>query len=94
VAAVLASYHAFPYDLSLLMIPALLVVNYAIETSALQRYKNWALMLPVGLLFLTPVYMLLWIRLDHFNLFATVLLLWTWGIAREISSRFDSLETQ
>ena|SRR5271170_5819733 len=94
VAAVLASYHAFPYDLSLLVIPVLLVVNYAIETASLQRYRNWALMLPVGLLFLTPVYMLLWIRLDHFNLFATVLLLWTWGIAREISSRFDSLETQ
>ena len=94
VAAVLVSYHAFPYDLSLLVIPVLLVVNYAIETAPLQRYRNWALMLPVGLLFLTPVYMLLWIRFDHFNLFATVLLLWTWGIVREISSRIDSLETQ
>ncbi|MFZ0299687.1 MAG: glycosyltransferase family 87 protein [Candidatus Sulfotelmatobacter sp.] len=94
VAAVLASYHAFPYDLSLLVIPVLLVVNYAIETASLRRYRNWALTLPVGLLFLTPVYMLLWIRFDHFNLFATVLLLWTWGIAREISSRSDSLETQ
>ncbi len=93
VAAVLASYHAFPYDLSLLVIPVLLLVNYAIDTASLQRYRNWPLMLPVGLLFLTPIYMLLWIRLDHFNLFATVLLLWTWGIAREISSRFDSLET-
>ncbi|MGA8502770.1 MAG: glycosyltransferase family 87 protein [Candidatus Sulfotelmatobacter sp.] len=94
VAAVLASYHAFPYDLSLLVIPVLLVVNYAIETASLQRYRNWALMLPVGLLFLTPIYMLLWIRLDHFNLFATVLLLWMWGIAREISSRSESPETQ
>jgi len=94
VAAVLASYHAFPYDLSLLVIPVLLVVNYAIETASLRRYRNCALMLPVGLLFLSPVYMLLWIRLDHFNLFATVLLLWTWGIARELSSRFDSPETQ
>ncbi|MGB8970575.1 MAG: hypothetical protein WCC16_17375, partial [Candidatus Sulfotelmatobacter sp.] len=94
VAAVLASYHAFPYDLSLLVIPVLLLVNYAIETASLHRYRNWSLMLPVGLLFLTPVYMLLWIRLDHFNLFATVLLLWTWGIAREISSRFDLPERQ
>jgi Glycosyltransferase family 87 len=94
VAAVLASYHAFPYDLSLLVIPVLLVVNYAMETATLQRYRNWVLMLPMGLLFLTPVYMLLWIRLDHFNLFATVLLLWTWGIVREISSRFDLPETQ
>jgi hypothetical protein len=72
----------------------LLVVNYAMETATLQRYRNWVLMLPMGLLFLTPVYMLLWIRLDHFNLFATVLLLWTWGIVREISSRFDLPETQ
>jgi hypothetical protein len=85
VTAVLVSYHAFPYDLSLLVIPVLLVVNYAIETSSLHRYRNRALILPVGLLFLTPVYLLLWIRLDHFNLFATVLLLWTWGIVREIS---------
>jgi Glycosyltransferase family 87 len=86
VAAVLASYHAFPYDLSLLVIPLLLVVNYAIETTSFQARTNWALMLPMGLLFLTPIYLLLWMRLDHFNLFATVLLLWAWGIAREISS--------
>ena len=86
VAAVLVSYHAFPYDLSLLVIPLLLIVNYVIETASLHRYRSQALMLPEGLLFLTPVYLLLWIRLDHFNLFATVLLLWTWGIAREIPS--------
>jgi Glycosyltransferase family 87 len=86
VAAVLASYHAFPYDLSLLVIPLLLVVNYAIETAPLQRYRNVAVMLPAAMLFLTPVYMLLWLRLDHLNLFATVLLLWMWGIAHEISS--------
>ncbi len=94
VAAVLASYHAFPYDLSLLVIPLFLVVNYAIETAPLHRYGNIALMLPVLLLFLTPVYMLLWLRLDHFNLLATVLLLWTWGIAREISLGVRSPEPQ
>jgi hypothetical protein len=87
VAAVLISYHAFPYDLSLLVIPLLLVVNYAIETTSFQPRTNWALTLPMGLLFLTPIYLLLWMRLDHFNLFATVLLLWMWGIAQEISSR-------
>jgi Glycosyltransferase family 87 len=85
VTAVLVSYHAFPYDLILLVIPLLLVVNYVIATASLHRYRSRALMVPMGLLFLTPVYLLLWIRLDHFNLFATVLLLWTWGIAREIS---------
>jgi hypothetical protein len=87
VAVLLVSYHAFPYDLSLLVIPLLLVVNYVIETASLRRYRSLALMLPMGLLLLTPIYLLLWIRLDHFNLFATVLLLWTWGIAQEISSR-------
>jgi len=86
VAAVLASYHAFPYDLSLLVIPLLLVVSHALETASLRRYGNLALILPAVLLFLTPLYMLLWLRLDHFNLFAVVLLLWTWGIAQEISS--------
>jgi Glycosyltransferase family 87 len=94
VAAVLASYHAFPYDLSLLVIPLLLVASYAIETAPLHRYRNLALMLPTALLFLTPVYMLLWLRLDHFNLFAMVLLLWTWGIAQEISSSSGSPETR
>ncbi len=93
VTAVLASYHAFPYDLSLLVIPLLLVVSYAIETAPLRRYKNLALMLPAVLLFITPVYMLLWLRLDHFNLFAMVLLLWTWGIAQEISSGSGLPET-
>jgi hypothetical protein len=85
VAAVLVSYHAFPYDLSLLVIPLLLVVSYAMETDRLHRCRNVAFLLPTVLLFLTPLYMLLWLRLDHLNLFATVLLLWMWGIAREIS---------
>jgi Glycosyltransferase family 87 len=87
VAAVLASYHAFPYDLSLLVIPLLLVVSYAIEAAPLGLYRNVAITLPMLLLFLTPLYMLLWLRLNHLNLFAIVILLWTWGIAQEISFR-------
>jgi hypothetical protein len=45
-----------------------------------------ALWLPVGLLFFTPLYMLLWFRLDHLNVFVVFLLLWLWGIRRELAA--------
>jgi hypothetical protein len=38
-------------------------------------------------LFLSPVQMLLWFRFGKFSLIAAVLLLWFYGISRELSDR-------
>jgi hypothetical protein len=91
VATVVISYHAFAFDLILLFIPVLLLIGYARETGKLRfggkmLVRNMALLLPVGVVFCTPLYVLLGFRSDHLNLFALAWLLWLWGIRREMAT--------
>ena len=76
---ILISYHAFIYDLGLLLLPALLLLGEEM------RRKQWELIVPVVVLFFTPLLMFLWLRLSHLNLLTPVLFLWLWGVARESS---------
>lgn len=76
---ILISYHAFIYDLGLLLLPALLLLGEEM------RRKHWELIVPVVVLFFTPLLMFLWLRLSHLNLLTPVLFLWLWGMARESS---------
>jgi hypothetical protein len=86
VLTVLVSYHAMPHDLSLLILPVLLLANYLQNNPALQKGTRLALLGPVVVLFLSPL--LLTLMLYHrVNLLAVVLLLWMWGIMREIESQ-------
>jgi hypothetical protein len=85
VTTVLVSYHVLPHDLCLLLLPVLLVANHLLELA--QSGRRLALLAPMVVLFFTPVLMLLWFRYGQFSLLAPVLLLWWWGIAREISAR-------
>lgn len=77
---ILVSYHAFMYDLALLFLPALLLVN-----QARVRRARWQSVVPVATLFFTPLLMFLFLRLNRLNLLTPILLLWLWGMAREIS---------
>lgn len=83
VAAVLSSYHAYAYDLSVLLIPILLVANDCLARPTVT--KNWAMMAPIAVLFFTPLHVILWFRMQLASLWAVVLLFWLWAIAREIS---------
>lgn len=85
VATVLLSYHAYAYDLSILAIPVLLLASLLLETRTLQWSSTMSLLLPMGLLFCTPLYVWLGFRAYHLNLFAAVELLWLWGIWRRIA---------
>ncbi len=76
---ILISYHAFIYDLGLLLLPALLLLGEGM------RRKHWELIVPVVILFFTPLLMFLWLRLSHLNLLTPVLFLWLWGMARDSS---------
>jgi Glycosyltransferase family 87 len=76
---ILVSYHAFMYDLALLFLPVLLLFGNAMGR------PRWESAVPVATLFFTPLLMFLWLRLSHLNLLTPVLLLWLWGMAREIS---------
>jgi hypothetical protein len=80
--AVLISYHAFVYDLTLLLLPLLAVIHSHRD----RLHVHWTIALPMALLFCTPVMMILWLWLGRLNYFVPVLLLFAWGIMREISS--------
>jgi hypothetical protein len=84
IGAILASYHAFTHDLTVLLIPALLIANYC-ELQP-QTWRKWTITTPIFVLFFTPLCaaLLFWMRFSR--LLAIVLLVWIWGIAREISS--------
>jgi hypothetical protein len=80
VATVLISYHAFAHDLVLLVFPLLAVLSLWAEDEF--RWSYPLLLMPGGLLILTPLYLLLGLRLKHLNLLALILLLWMVGLHR------------
>ncbi len=75
---ILVSYHAFMYDLALLFLPVLLLLGE-------NRQKHWQSVVPAATLFFTPLLMFLLLRLSHLNFLTPILLLWLWGMAREVS---------
>lgn len=79
-AAILVSYHAFAQDLSLLILPALLQVNWILTRKTCQPTTAWFILGPLGFLFLDPICYLM-VRYRHFNLFALALLVWLLGSA-------------
>lgn len=86
VATFLVSYHAFAYDLSIMLLPILLLVAWVLANS--RKTHGWpgvALKGPIVVLLFGPVFPLLWLRLHTMNLLAVVLLLWMWGISLESS---------
>lgn len=90
VAAVLASYHAYSHDLSILLIPVLLVANHCRARWVTARV--WAMVAPMSVLFLTPLCVFLLFRMKLACLLAIPVLIWFWGIAREISGLSDPVE--
>lgn len=86
VATFLVSYHAFAYDLSIMLLPILLLVAWVLANR--RQIHGWpgaALVGPVAVLLFGPVFPLMWLRFHTMNLLAVVLLLWMWGISLEIS---------
>jgi hypothetical protein len=83
VSILLVSYHSFAYDLTLLILPLLLIVDRTGETSSVDFRRNILLEVSIAVLFFTPLYMLVWFRGDHLNVFALVLLGLLWGILHE-----------
>jgi hypothetical protein len=79
--SVLISYHAFMYDLSLLLLPVLFLVKIGV---ARERDARWSLAIPISLLFFTPLLMFLWLGLGRLNYFVPVLFLWVWGMRQQI----------
>jgi hypothetical protein len=85
VATILVSYHANTYDLSLLFLPVMLLMNHLAGADSKHGWNRVTLVGPMLLLFVSPIQMLLLQKYGKLSLLAPVLLLWAWGLAREIS---------
>ena len=74
IATFLAGYHGYNQDMSMLLLPLLLGLNYVLgrNFSAPDR----TLRIVLGLMLLSPMYEVLTFRYQHQNLFAIVLLVW------------------
>ncbi|MFZ0804286.1 MAG: glycosyltransferase family 87 protein [Terriglobales bacterium] len=83
IVSVLVSYHAFAYDLSVLLLPIfLLMTNWGDGPRGPAR---WALLGPGMLLLFGPIFPWLWLQWHALSLLAVVLLVWMWGVEREIA---------
>jgi glycosyl transferase family 87 len=85
VLTVLLSYHTLFYDYTLLGMVIIVVLDYAFG-SKLRNRRRLELLLPAGLLALTPLYLLFWVhRWQGSYVMAVALIAWTWVLMREIA---------
>jgi hypothetical protein len=84
VSAVLVSYHAFVYDLTILSLPFALVTDFALRRGRRQLLSDLILLLPIALLLLSPLHFLLGALQTKTSLLALVLLVWLGGLAWEV----------
>ena len=80
---VLIAYNTSTYDLSLLVLPLALVAHYCFQES-LDRHMVLALVLPAMPLLLSPLWFLIGMYWQKFNLMSLFLLWWLYVIRKEI----------
>ena len=80
---VLVSYHVVSYDLSVLLIPILLLANRLLEENSVRRGTGFVIACGIALLFLSPLQLLLSLQYKEFALMGFALLFWMYGIAGE-----------
>ena len=79
----LVGYHAYNQDMSLLLLPLLLMLERTLQTKA--PSSSLAMRIVLSLMFFSPLYLVLTLRWSHENLFALVLLSFVWCISLSIS---------
>jgi len=84
VATVLVSYHGMGYDLSVLMLPILLLTNQLSNGSNSKGWSGAAVLTAVAFLFCSPLELILWLRINRMALTACAILLLFFGIAGQI----------
>jgi hypothetical protein len=73
------------HDLSLLVLPLVLVTDYCLSTQAQERRTRFSLMLPVLPVLISPLWLILWLIGGAVNLIVIPLLWWVWEIGKEVS---------
>ena len=72
VASFLTGYHSYNQDMSILLLPVLLTLDRVLQGDF--HDQNRRLRVVLGLMFLSPLYLVLTLRYEHQNLFCLVLL--------------------
>jgi hypothetical protein len=85
-AATLVSYHLSPHDLTILLLPLVLILNYIHTTSGIPTWMRAALIVTSGVVFLPPLDLLL-VR-AHLYVFASVPILMLFSLTRVEISRY------
>ena len=91
VTAVLVSYHAFDYDLTLLLLPMALVADFVFRGGERRSGLSLALLLPIALLLFSPLHFLLGVYETRTSLLALVLIGWLAPLAREVTSTPEAM---
>jgi Glycosyltransferase family 87 len=84
VVSVLVSYHIFEYDWTVLLLPALLTLNYLTAQSKISTRPQQLLLIAIIALFISPLYLIPLARFGHLYGLALLLLGWTWALVGEL----------
>jgi hypothetical protein len=87
--AVLIAWHTNAHDLSLLILPIVLLADYSRSLLADAPQRKRVLVIPLLPILFSPLWLVLWLGIGRVNVMAIPLLWWAWEISKEIS-RLDS----
>ena len=82
----LVGYHGYSQDLSILLLPLLLVAEWLFGGWKPNAWIRWSLLACLGVLFCTPIYVALVFQLKHLNVLAAALLLLAASLGRALKS--------
>jgi hypothetical protein len=85
VVSVLIAWQTNSHDLSLLVIPLVLITDYCLDSATQEPTIRFAPLLPVLPLLPGPLWLVLWLVSAKVNLIAILLLCWAWKIGKEMS---------
>lgn len=73
------------HDLSLLVLPLVLITDYCLRMPSRAALSRFELLLPALPILISPLWIVLWLYAGQVNLIAIPLLWWTWKIGEELS---------
>jgi hypothetical protein len=81
----LIGWHSNAHDLSLLILPLVLLADYCLNRRAQEPGSGFTLLFPAAPLLISPLWIVLWLGVGQVNLMAIPLLWWAWQIGKELS---------
>jgi uncharacterized membrane protein len=87
IVTVLVGWHTNAHDLSLLLLPLILVADYCMSLPGMTSSRRLALIAPVLPILISPLWIVLWLGIGKVNLMTLALLWWAWAIGKEIEAR-------